>query len=213
MELTIKDYMWIVMAGFAMVLSFWTLEYLSFRPDFNFLSKKQDIVYDPLWRPTFYVHIISGLVVLFIGPLQFLKKFRNKYLHWHRWLGKVYVFGILVFAAPTGLIMSFYAEGGMQSTIPFAIMSILWFGTTLMALIRIKQRDLEAHRVWMIRSFALTFAAVTLRFLVPVFSEFIHNNEDLITMSTAWLSWLLNLLVAEGMIIAIRNKAQKSVSH
>ena len=109
--------------------------------------------------------------------------------------------------------MAFFAEGGLWSTIAFSVMSILWFVTTLMALKKIKQRDIEGHRIWMMRSFALSFAAVTLRLLVPFFSLFIIDNEDLITISTAWLSWLLNLFVVEGMIIALQSKAQKSISH
>ena len=60
------------------------------------------------------------------------------------------------------------------------------------------------------RSYALSFAAVTLRLLVPLFSLFILDNEDLITVSTAWLSWMLNLLVAEGMIFAIQQKHKRA---
>ena len=79
-----------------------------------------------------------------------------------------------------------------------------------MAVIKIKQRKIEEHKMWMMRSYALSFAAVTLRLLVPLFSLFILDNEDLITVSTAWLSWMLNLLVAEGMIIAIQLKHKRA---
>lgn len=201
------------MAALSVFLFAITIEYLSFESDVNFLLVKQDIVNHALWRPTFYFHVISGMIVLLIGPFQFLPFLRKKYLKLHRWIGKVYVFGILFIAAPTGLIMAFFAEGGLWSTIAFSVMSILWFVTTLMALKKIKQRDIEGHRIWMMRSFALSFAAVTLRLLVPFFSLFIIDNEDLITISTAWLSWLLNLFVVEGMIIALQSKAQKSISH
>lgn len=213
MNLSVKYILWFAMAALAAFLFAITIEYLSFRSDVNFLLEKQDIVFDPLWRPTFYFHIVSGMLVLLIGPFQFLQEFRNKYLPMHRLFGKIYVYGILVIAAPTGMIMAFYAEGGLPSSIAFGAMSVAWFVTTLMAVIRIKQGDIESHRLWMMRSYAMSFAAVTLRLLVPLFSMFILDNKDLITMSTAWLSWLLNLLVAEGMILALRNKAQKSVSH
>jgi len=199
------------MATLAAFLFAITIEYLSFRSDVNFLLEKQDIVFDPLWRPTFYFHVISGMLVILLGPFQFLKNWRNKHLSLHRFSGKIYVFGVLFIAAPTGLIMAFYAEGGIWSSVAFTIMSVLWFGTTLMALIRIKQHNIEGHKIWMMRSYALSFAAVTLRVLVPLFSVYIIDNKDLITVSTAWLSWMLNLLVAEGMILAMQNKAQKSI--
>ena len=211
MNQTVKHILWFCMATLAAFLFAITIEYLSFRSDVNFLLEKQDIVFDPLWRPTFYFHVISGMLVILLGPFQFLKNWRNKHLSLHRFSGKIYVFGVLFIAAPTGLIMAFYAEGGIWSSVAFTIMSVLWFGTTLMALIRIKQHNIEGHKIWMMRSYALSFAAVTLRVLVPLFSVYIIDNKDLITVSTAWLSWMLNLLVAEGMILAMQNKAQKSI--
>jgi hypothetical protein len=201
---------WLLMAALAVILFVITATYLSFKPDVNFLLVKQDIVNDSIWRPTFYIHVISGMLVILVGPFQFLKSFRNKYLNWHKLGGKIYAYSILLLAAPTGLIMAFYAEGGVWSTVAFSIMSILWFVTTLMAVIKIKQRKIEEHKMWMMRSYALSFAAVTLRLLVPLFSLFIFDNEDLITVSTAWLSWMLNLLVAEGMIFAIQQKHKRA---
>lgn len=198
------------MAALAMILFVVTASYLSFKPDVNFLLVKQDIVNDSIWRPTFYIHVISGMLVILVGPFQFLKSFRSKYLNWHKLGGKIYAYSILLLAAPTGLIMAFYAEGGLWSTVAFSIMSILWFVTTLMAVIKIKQRKIEEHKMWMMRSYALSFAAVTLRLLVPLFSLFILDNEDLITVSTAWLSWMLNLLIAEGMIFAIQQKRKRA---
>ena len=201
---------WLLMAMLAMILFVITASYLSFKSDVNFLLVKQDIVSDPIWRPTFYIHVISGMLVILVGPFQFLKSFRTKFLNWHKLGGKIYAYSILLLAAPTGLIMAFYAEGGLWSTVAFSIMSILWFVTTLMAVIKIKQRKIEEHKMWMMRSYALSFAAVTLRLLVPLFSLFILDNEDLITVSTAWLSWMLNLLVAEGMIFAIQQKHKRA---
>lgn len=205
----IRYVIWGLMTALALLLFVITAEYLSFRSDVNFLLVKQDIVFDNLWRPTFYVHVIAGMAVILVGPFQFLKFFRNRFLKWHRMAGKIYAYGILVLAAPSGLIMAFYAEGGFWSTVAFAVMSLLWFVTTLMAVVSIRRRNVEAHRIWMMRSYALSFAAVTLRLLVPLLSLYIHNNEDLITVSTAWLSWLLNLLVAEGMIFALQRKTNK----
>ncbi|MBK9592733.1 MAG: DUF2306 domain-containing protein [Crocinitomicaceae bacterium] len=201
---------WLLMAMLAMILFVITASYLSFKSDVNFLLVKQDIVNDPIWRPTFYIHVISGMLVILVGPFQFLKSFRAKFLNWHKLGGKIYAYSILLLAAPTGLIMAFYAQGGLWSTVAFSIMSILWFVTTLMAVIKIKQRKIEEHKMWMMRSYALSFAAVTLRLLVPLFSLFILDNEDLITVSTAWLSWMLNLLVAEGMIFAIQQKHKRA---
>src|SRR5687768_1190773 len=135
MTLTVRNILWFGMVALAAFLFAITMEYLSFRSDVNFLLEKQDIVFDPLWRPTFYFHIVSGMFVLLIGPFQFVESFRIKNLELHRLLGKLYIYGILFIAAPTGLIMAFYAEGGTPSAIAFGAMSIAWFVTTLMAVI------------------------------------------------------------------------------
>lgn len=200
------------MTGLSIILFAITAEYLSFKSNVNFLNVKQDIVFDPIWRPTFYLHVISGMAVILIGPFQFLKKFRNKNIGLHKTLGKIYTYGVLGIAAPTGLIMAFYAEGGLSSTIAFLVMSALWFLTTTVAIIKIKKKDLIGHQKWMMRSFALSFAAVTLRLLVPTFSLFTDNFEFII-VSTAWWSWLLNLLIVEGMILAIFKTTLKSKSN
>ncbi|MEX1001448.1 MAG: DUF2306 domain-containing protein [Crocinitomicaceae bacterium] len=188
------------MTFFASFLFAITAQYLSFRPDINFLLVKQDLIFDSIWRPTFYIHVISGMLVILIGPFQFLQKLRTKYLSFHKKLGKIYVYAILLFAAPTGLIMAFYAEGGWWSTLAFLIMSILWFITTLLAVIRIKNRDIIGHQKWMYRSYALSFAAVTLRILVPFLSLYTNFSEDVVTISTAWLSWIINLFFVEWII-------------
>jgi uncharacterized membrane protein len=195
-----KNISWLIMTLFAAFLFAITAEYLSFRSDINFLQVKQDIVFDTVWRPTFYLHVISGMLIILIGPFQFLKKLRHKHMNLHRNLGKIYAYGILFIGAPTGLIMAFYAEGGIPSTFSFLIMSFLWFFTTLMAIITVAKKDIIGHQKWMYRSYALSFAAVTLRILVPLMSWYTDFGYDFIVVSTAWLSWIINLIFVELLI-------------
>jgi uncharacterized membrane protein len=211
-----KNIAWLTMTFFAIVLFYITAQYLSFKPDINFLLVKGDLIFDPIWRPTFYIHVISGMAIILVGPFQFIEKIRTKNLKLHKAIGKIYAYGILLFAAPTGLIMAFYAEGGQSSTIAFLIMGGLWFYTTIMAIIRVKQRNIIEHQKWMYRSSALSFAAVTLRILVPAMSFANTFSEDFVIVSTAWLSWIINLLFIEIFIyfkfkknLSI-NKSQKS---
>jgi uncharacterized membrane protein len=194
------------MTFFAVVLFYITAQYLSFRPDINFLLIKGELIFDPIWRPTFYIHVISGMAVILVGPFQFIKNLRNKNLRLHKVLGKIYAYGILLFAAPTGLIMAFYAEGGPPSILAFLIMGGLWFYTTIMAIIKITQKNVIEHQKWMYRSFALSFAAVTLRILVPSMSFTNLFTEDFIIISTAWLSWIINLSFVEILIYHKFNK-------
>ena len=53
------------------------------------------------------------------------------------------------------------------------------------------------HRCWMIRSYALTFAAVTLRLELPLFFIFGGMEYPVASSYVAWLCWVPNLFIAE----------------
>ncbi|NUM43357.1 MAG: DUF2306 domain-containing protein [Anaerolineales bacterium] len=142
-------------------------------------------------------HIVGGVLALSLGPFQFLSKLRNKYPIIHRWMGRLYLVGILL-GGTAGLYMSMFAYSGIVASVGFASLAILWLATGVMAYRTIRARDTEAHRRWMIRNFALTFAAVTLRLeMAPLSMLF---GEETGYAFTAWTCWTINLLVAEGMI-------------
>jgi uncharacterized membrane protein len=118
----------------------------------------------------------------------------------HRTMGYIYVINILMVTGPAGLLMSFYANGGISSRIAFVLLSVLWIGFTALALYSAIKKDFVSHRSFMIRSFALTLSAVTLRCWKVLFANF----TDLPPMDRyriiAWLGWTLNLIVAEWLI-------------
>jgi hypothetical protein len=71
--------------------------------------------------------------------------------------------------------------------------------STSAAYVYIRKGDINNHQVWMIRSYALTFAAVTLRIWLPMAQalqiEFIEAYRVI-----AWLCWVPNLLIAQWII-------------
>jgi uncharacterized membrane protein len=188
---------WLGMTAACCILFYTTAAYFSFCTDCNFLLAKQALIENGFWMTAFYIHITGGMLALVTGPLQFVPAFRNRFLHVHRFLGKVYLGAILFVAGPSGLFMAFYAEGGLMGSIGFTLMALLWLGTTWMAYETIRKRDIAGHRAWMTRSFALTFAAITLRIWVPVASDYLHLDPGFIETSSAWISWIPNLIVAE----------------
>src|SRR4051812_17975772 len=90
-----------------------TLPYSSFRYDIDFLLTKQNVLHKSIWRWSFYIHIFSSIFVLFFGIFQFIKPVLVKFPSIHRALGKAYIMIVLLLSAPTGLIMGFYANGGI----------------------------------------------------------------------------------------------------
>lgn len=197
---------WAVMTGLALFLFGITVQYWSFRPDINFLLVKQDVVFNPIWRTVFYLHVLAGMLSIAIGPFQFLKKFRQGRMTLHRKLGKVYMAAILLIGAPTGLYMSLYAEGGWIASLGFLAMSLAWFYTTFMAVKKVREKDIQGHIRWMMRSYAVTFSAVMLRLWVPILSLGLGWEHEFVVILTAWISWILNLFFVE-FLIAIKPKS------
>jgi hypothetical protein len=78
-----------------------------------------------------------------------------------------------------------------------------------MAYRRILQRKIQSHREWMIRSFALTFAAVTLRIWLPLFAGVLKMDFLQSYQTIAWLCWVPNIMIAE--ILLSRSRQSRTV--
>lgn len=199
---------WLIITGFSVFLFGTTTLYFYYCTDatYNFLGAKPEVVFNVAWRTSFYIHITGGMIALLLGPFQFVKVFRTKFMKWHRTSGKIYLGAILFLGGPAGLFMAFYAEGGLISVIGFIVMATLWILFTYKAYETIRRKDIKAHRAFMTRSFALTFAAVTLRIWVPVASLVFNLPQNFVVESSAWVSWLPNLLVAEVLLLTISKR-------
>ncbi len=178
-----------------------TVAYLPYNTDVGFLRIKQQYITIDQWRIAFFIHVYASMWVLLAGFTQFSGTLQRNYPRLHRGMGYVYITDVLIITGPAGLLMGFYANGGLSSRIAFVLLAVLWIYFTAMALVKAKQKDFTAHRNFMIRSYALTLSAITLR----AWKYAITNTVELPPMDVyrvvAWLGWGLNLIVAEWMII------------
>lgn len=165
-----------------------------------FLQLKQQYIHITEWRIAFFVHVFSSMLVLFAGFTQFSKKLLQQKPKLHRMLGYVYVADILLVTGPAGLLMSFYANGGISSRVGFVTLSVLWMVFTALALYQAITKNFAAHRVFMIRSFALTLSAISLRIWKVVLAMFTTLPPMDRYRIIAWLGWTLNIVVAEIII-------------
>ncbi|MEM6892786.1 MAG: DUF2306 domain-containing protein [Bacteroidota bacterium] len=167
------------------------------------LLDKGEIVNSLLYRIMFFLHVVFGSIALLVGPWQFIKRLRSKLMRFHRFLGKIYVVSSLI-GGFAGFCISFFATGGPIGKLGFAIAGILWFVLTYIAYRRVIDGDILSHEKWMIFSFAMTFAAVTLRVWLGVLIGVFGLSYINAYMTVAWLSWMPNLLVA--LLIVDRRK-------
>lgn len=204
---TLASFVWaglIVYCSALMLLI--TLPYLSFKLDVDFLITKQRIIHLKHWRWAFYLHILTSFFVMLAGAVQFNSWILKKYKAWHRRVGKLYVYIILFLSGPAALVMSFYANGDRISRISFVLLSVLWITFTSIAFLQAIRGNLASHRQFMIRSYALTLSAITLRLYALIIPHFMYIEAKTEYALIAWASWTLNLLVAEAILFFTRHK-------
>ena len=177
-----------------------TFEYIPAKSEVSFLMIKQtEVISHPEYLSFFYIHVYSSILVLLTGFLAIIRVKFNK-IKIHQYAGKAYVFVILFLAAPTGIYMGFFANGGFFSKISFVILGIFWWFSTFKAYQLIRQKNYKAHQQWMWRSFALTLSAITLRLWKWIIVYFFHPNPMDVYEIVAWLGWIPNILLIELLI-------------
>lgn len=177
-----------------------TLEYIPLDPNVSFLMIKQtEVTERPEYLVFFYTHVYTSIFVLLAGFLAILRKdFGIK--SFHRNMGKIYIFLILIFATPSGFYMGIFANGGVFSKVSFVILGILWWFSTFKAYQLARQKRFKEHKQWMWRSFAFTLSAITLRIWKVIIVYLFHPNPMDVYQIIAWLGWIPNILLIEYLI-------------
>ena len=150
---------------------------------------------NPLGVPWLFIHIAGAVTALVLGSLQFLPALRRGAGPPHRWVGRVYVMACLVGGA-AGLVLAPGCTAGPIASAGFGSLAVIWIAVNLLGWRAAVQGRFTEHRRWMIRSWALTLAAVTLRLYLPLVMAL-----DLPFLpwyrAISFLAWVPNLIAAE----------------
>jgi uncharacterized membrane protein len=149
---------------------------------------------------TAFMHFGGGAIALAVGAMQVSSRLRLRMVYMHRWLGRIYVASVIVSGA-SGFVLALNSSGGPWARWGFALLALGWLYTTLNGYKLIRQRQIAGHRAWMIRSYALTLASVTLRCYLPL-AQFMEWPMSTAYPAIAWLCWVPNLMIAELLIRA-----------
>lgn len=168
------------------------------------------MVFAPEFRPSFvrnlfeerpvaaFVHFLGGAIALVVGAFQLNTRLRTRFIGAHRWFGRLYVLAVLI-GGVAAFALALQSFGGSIAHVGFGLLAVCWLGSTLNAYRYIRQGNLSTHRNWMIRSYALTLAAVTLRLYLPS-SQIAGFSMAAAYPAIAWLCWVPNLLIAEWFV-------------
>jgi uncharacterized membrane protein len=144
-------------------------------------------------RAGILIHVFGASVAMALGPFQFWTRLRQRRPRLHRWLGRLYLgIGVLV-GGLAGLYMATLAWGGIVAKLGFGCLALAWLYTGWRAYEAARRRDFVSHRRWMIRNFALTFAAVMLRIYLPI-ALAARIDMAIAYPAIAWLCWVPNLV-------------------
>lgn len=178
-------------------VSLYALSYLSGRP---FPS---EVGANSAGSAVLIIHAFAAGIALALGPWQFVYGIRTRWPIVHRTIGKGYVIACLV-GAVAGCVLALGTVSGPIARWGFFALGVAWLGATGMAYLTARRRDFSNHRRWMIRSFALAFAAVTLRIYLGS-SQVAGMTFAEAYPIIAWACWVPNLIVAELYLLLSRD--------
>lgn len=187
----------ILLGLLAVPLAFNALAYLNLDSRYGFLLLKKQAIETGWYLPAYYAHVLVAGLILVVGLFQIHPTLGLRWHSAHRALGKVYIGGILFFSAPGGLIMSLFINRGALVLTSFVLQCTTWFICTYLAYHYIRKGDVQTHRQWILRSYSLTLAAITLRVYVFISSWSFDLSQPSAYAAIAWLSWVPNLLICE----------------
>jgi hypothetical protein len=164
----------------------------------NFFAQQREVY---VGRETMLaLHICGAGTALAIGPLQFLPRLRRGRARVHRTLGITYLAAATI-GGLGGLGMASTAYSGPVASLGFGTLAVLWLACTWTGFVMVLRRRFTDHRRWMVRSFSLVFAGVTLRLILGAYgavegSVLSWLPFHTVYMATSWLCWVPNLVLA-----------------
>jgi hypothetical protein len=198
-QVFVITFFWLPVAFFSLLLIRNTLPYFSFSKEFSFIQERAVLFLKPVYTYSFYLHIFAGMFCIGTALLQFSSYILKKRKPLHIWAGRVYVMVVLLIGAPTGLYMSFFAKGSFAERGLFMFMAISWFFFTLKGFTSILNKQVLAHKIWMIRSYAMALTAVTFRVYYIIF--YLYDVPLTLNYEVSlWISVIGNLMIAEYII-------------
>lgn len=146
-----------------------------------------------------YSHVFASIAAMALGPFQFWSWLRRRHPRLHRVCGRVYLGVGVGIGGVAGLYVARFAFGGIVSQLGFSLLAACWLYTGARAFAAIRRGAVAEHRAWMVRNFALTLAAVTIRLYLPVGSV-LGVPFEITYPAVTWLCWVPNLVVAEWLL-------------
>lgn len=163
----------------------------------DFLNHKSNKkVNVPAWLNVMYIHVVFACLAMVSGVVNFSNKILRTYRRLHRINGYFYLIAVLIVVVTSGY-MAPYATGGKAVSMAFNLLNIVWPIMTITAIVKIRKKQVHAHRRWMTRSYAFIFTNMVIHMITYVLHDGIGIAYDVSYTIGVYGSLLLLPLAAE----------------
>ena len=157
------------------------------------------------------LHVIPGAIYLSFAPFQFLKKIRSKWIGYHRWAGRILLsIGLLLGIAALflGLVVPY---SGLSEQLIIGVFGTFFLVSLIKGFGHIRAGQMELHREWMIRAFAIGLSIATMRLIFIPALIIVGNpsieQAQLFSIVSFSLAFILHCSFAEYWIHHTRKKS------
>jgi uncharacterized membrane protein len=155
------------------------------------------------------LHILSAAVFAVLGAFQFSTAFRRRRPGWHRAAGRLLVAAGLLVGLSALWMTLFYARAPGSGDLLFAFRLLFgsaMLGSIVLAFAAIRRHDVQRHRAWMMRAYAIALGAGTQALTQGVGAMIGGPPNELRGALLMGAGWVINLAIAEW---AIRKRPAK----
>ena len=146
----------------------------------------------------YLLHVLGGVVVLVLGPFQFIAPIRNRFRKYHRWAGYTFVAGSLA------AFIGFWALQPVERDIFRASQATaitLWMLAMTAAIVAARRKRFLTHQHNMARAFVIAAYFVVVRIMDPwamgIIEPWLSKSEDAALAHSDWIAWVVPLLAVE----------------
>lgn len=174
-----------------------SLARLAFLVDPPVSSNPTDMAF-ALHRPTGLLHIVPGLVMVALMPIQASRRLRQRWPALHRWSGRLFVLvGLSLCASAVVMNIRFPVVGGLLKQTVIYTMCVAQLATMALGMRAIRRRDVSGHREWMVRAMGVALSSGSAGvFVVPFYLA--GELTDLVVGVGRWLGFLGTVAAVEG---------------
>jgi Predicted membrane protein (DUF2306) len=128
----------------------------------------------------------------------------------HRYFGRAYVVVVLLSAAAAMMLVAYGSAIAPAFGAILLCVAAIWSAYTILGLLAARRRQLQCHREWMIRSYAVTLGFVVFRLLVelPILAAWTFRDRYTALVAITFLS-----LLATTEIMLQWRRVASSLSH